>query len=202
VVRSIAGALGLLLLVAAIVVGALAVVGVFSDAARSYRVGGSEVNAVPATARFEPQTEHIDETLTAGDLTWTVSTARQTPEIHGFALPPDPLRGNLLVVTFSVKNSSDGPVTLTPESLVLVNKEGHKSPPAASDNSEYVVPQHAILFNERRLLDPGEEEEGKVIYDLEIPFGADQEADLSGFRLRLGDGDPTTREGKYVDLGL
>ena len=200
--RSVAGALGLLLLVAAIVVGTLAVTGVLGGAARSYLVGGSEAKAVPSTARFEPKSEHIDETLTAGDLTWTVETALQTPEIHGFALPPDPLRGNLLVVTFTVKNSSDGPVTLTPESLVLVNKEGLKSPPAASDNSEYVVPEYAILFNERRLLDPGEEEEGKVIYDLEVPFGAGPAADLSGFRLRLGDGDPTTGEGKYVDLGL
>jgi hypothetical protein len=65
-----------------------------------------------------------------------------------------------------------------------------------------VVPEYAILFNERRLLDPGEEKEGKVIYDLEVPFGVDYEADLSGFRLRLGDGDPTTKEGKYVDLEL
>jgi Domain of unknown function (DUF4352) len=201
-VRSVAGMLGLLLLVAAIVVGTLAVGGVLSDAAQSYRVGGSEANVVPAKTRFEPKTVNIGETLGAGDLTWTVDTARQTTEIRGFALPPDPLRGNLVVVTFAVKNDSDGPVTLTPESLVLVDEEGRTSPPAASVNTEYVIPEYAILFNERRLLDPGEEEEGKVVFDLEVPFGVDPSADLSGFRLRLGDGDPTTKEEQYVDLGL
>jgi hypothetical protein len=157
---------------------------------------------VPATRQFEPKTEHIDETLTAGSLTWTVHTAHQTTEVQGFAFPPAPIKGNLVIVTFAVRNDSDGPVTLPPDSLVLVDENGLKSPPAASVNTEYVVPDEAILFNERALLYPGEEKEGKVIYDLEVPFGVDPTADLRGFRLRLGDGDPTAEEEKYVDAGL
>ncbi len=200
--RGIAGALGLVALIAAIVVGALAAMGILSDAARSYRVGGSEVNIVPATRQFEPKTRLIGETVTAGELTWTVDTARQTTEVKGFALPPAPLRGNLVVVNFTVKNVSDGPVTLTPESLVLVDEVGRETPPAASVNTEYVVPEYAILFNERRLLDPGEEREGKVIFDLEVPFEVDPSANLSGFQLQLGDGDPTVEEEKQVDLGF
>ena len=200
--RSLASALGLLAFAAAIVVGALAAAGIVGDAARSFQVGGSEANLVPATARLEPKTEHIDRTLTAGSLTWTVQTARQTPEVHGFALPPDPLRGNLLVVTFTVRNDSDGPLTLAPQSLVLLDEKGRETPPAASLNTEYVLPRYAILFNERRLLDPGEERQGKVVFDLGgVPFEAGSTAALSRFRLRLGDGDPTVQEEKYVDLG-
>jgi hypothetical protein len=131
-----------------------------------------------------------------------VDEARLTNVLRGFTLPPDPLRGNFVVVTFSVENVSDGPVTLNPESLVLVDEEGRKSEPAASVNTEYVVPKYAILFNERGLLDPGEEKEGKVNFDLKVPFGFNPSADLSGFRLQLGDGDPTRKEEKYVDLGL
>jgi hypothetical protein len=202
VVRAIASGLGLLAFVAAIVVGALAAAGIIGDAARSFQVGGSEANIAPATSHLEPKTEHIDKTLTTGSLTWTVQTARQTPEVHGFALPPDPLRGNLLVVTFTVRNDSDGPLTLAPESLVLLDERGHKTPPAASVNTEYVLPRYAILFNERRLLDPGEEREGRVIFDLGgVPFEVGSTAGLSGFRLRLGDGDPTVQGEKYVDLG-
>ncbi|MDP8947965.1 MAG: DUF4352 domain-containing protein [Actinomycetota bacterium] len=200
VVRSLGSALGILAFVTAIVVGSLAATGIISDAAQSFRVGGSERNIVPATRQFEPKIDFIGETTTAGELTWTIETARQTTEVKGFALPPAPLRGNLVVVDFTVENVSDGPVTLTPESLVLVDEAGRESPPAASDNTEYVVPEYAILFNERALLDPGEEKEGKVIYNLEVPFEVNPEADLSGFRLRLGDGDPTIIEEEHVDL--
>ena len=201
-VRTIASALGLLAFVAAIVVGALAAAGIIGDAARSFQVGGSEANAVPATRQFEPKTEQIDKTLTAGALTWTVQTARHTPGVHGFALPPDPLRGNLLVVTFTVRNDSDGPLTLAPGSLVLLDKKGREMPPAASVNTEYVLPRYALLFNERRLLEPGEKREGRVIFDLGgVPFEVGFTAGLSGFRLRLGDGDPTVQEERYVDIG-
>lgn len=198
--RTIGGGLGILAFIGAIVVGALAATGVLSHAARSFQVGGSEASTIPASGRFEPETRLIDETLSAGSLTWTVDAARQATEVRGFAFPPDPLRGNFLVVSFTVKNTSKGPVTLTPESLVLVDEEGRASPPAASDNSEYVVPKYAILFNEGGLLHPGEEKEGKVIFDLEIPFGVSPSADLSGFRLRLGDGDETVEEEEYVNL--
>ncbi len=201
-VRTLASGLGLFALLSAIVIGALAATGIISDAAHSFQVGGSEANIVEATTQAEPTTSRIDKSMTAGSLAWTVKSARQVNEVEGFAFPPSPLRGNFLIVSFTVKNASDGPVTLTPESLVLVDEEGRESPPAASDNSEYVVPRYAILFNERGLLHPGEEKEGKVIFDLEIPFGVNPSADLSGFRLRLGDGDPTVEEEKHLDLGL
>jgi hypothetical protein len=199
--RTFAGGLGLLGFVAALVVGALAATGIVSDASQSFGVAGSKPNIVPATRRFEPQTRFIGETVRAGSLTWTVHAARRTPEVRGFTFPPDPLEGDLLVATFAVENESEGPITLGPESMVLVDEKGLESPPAASVNTEYVVPEEAILFNERALLDPGEKKEGKVVYDLEVPFGVDPTVDLSGFHLRLGDGDPTVEEEKSVNLG-
>ena len=200
--RTLAGGFGLLGFVAALMIGALAASGIISDASQSFRVGGSESNIVPATRQFEPKTRFISERVTAGSLTWTIGTARQTTEVRGFTFPPDPLEGNFIVVTFTVENDSDGPITLSPESMLLVDDKGLESPPAASVNTEYVVPDKAILFNERALLDPGEKKEGKVVYDLEVPFEVDPTADLSGFHLRLDDGDPTVAEEKRVDLGL
>ncbi len=84
--------------------------------------------------------------------------------------PPTTLRGNFLIVTFSVENTSEGPVTLTEDSMAL--------------------------------LDPGEKREGRVNFDLSVPIGADPSADLSGFRLELGDGDPTVEEEELIDPGL
>jgi hypothetical protein len=202
VLRLVASALGLVALVAAMVVGALAATGVLGEAATSSRVGGSQVETPEEPTLVKPETRSIDSSAVAGKLSWTVDEARLTNVVRGFALPPDPLRGNIVVVTFSVENVSDGPVTLNPESLVIVDEEGRKSPPAASVNTEYVVPKYAILFNEGGLLDPGEKKEGKVVFDLSVPFGVYPSADLSGFRLQLGDGDPTKKEEKYVDLGF
>jgi hypothetical protein len=202
VLRLVASALGLVALVAAMVVGALAATGVLGEAATSSRVGGSQVETQEEPTLVKPATRSIDRSVVADKLSWTVDEARLTNVVHGFALPPDPLRGNFVVVTFSVENVSDGPVTLNPESLVLVDEEGRKSPPAASVNTEYVVPKYAILFNEGGLLDPGEKKEGKVVFDLSVPFGVNPSADLSGFRLQLGDGEPTKKEEKYVDLGF
>ena len=74
--------------------------------------------------------------------------------------------------------------------------------PAASVNGEFVPPIKNPLFTEEGLLDPGEKVEGRVNFDLQIPFGEDPTLDLSGFELELGDGDPTAQEEKSVDLGL
>lgn len=164
------------------------------------RVGGSEANAAEETARVESRA--IDESVSAGKLEWTVHEVRRVGELHAYTLPPSTPRGDFVIVTFSVKNASDGPVTLTDESIALVNDEGLTGHPAPVTNSEYVVPEKAILFNERGLLDPGEKKEGRVNFDLRIPFNVEPSADLTGFRLQLGDGDPTVEEGKLIDLGL
>jgi hypothetical protein len=200
VLRAAASALGIFAMIAAIVVGSLAAIGVLSDAPTSSRVGGSEADTAEETRRVESRT--IDESITAGKLEWTVDEVRRVGELHAYTLPPTTLRGDFVIVTFSVENASDGPVTLTDDSIALVNDEGLTGHPAAVVNSEYVVPEKAILFNERGLLEPGEEKEGRANFDLRIPFDVEPSADLTGFRLRLGDGDPTVEEEKSMELGL
>lgn len=200
--RSAAGMLGLIGLAAALLVGALATTGVLSEAATSTHVGGSRAKISQEAEHVEPTTSHIDKSVRAGKLSWTVHEARRVNVLRGFTLPPDPLRGDFVTVTFDVENTSSEPVTLGSESLVLVDEKGRESPPAASVNSEFVVPKEAILFNERGLLDPGEKREGKVNFDLTVPFETDPSADLSGFKLRLDDGDQTEIGEEYVDLGF
>ena len=194
--------LGLIGLIAALGVGAFAATGVLSEAVTSPNVGGSKVEISPEAVKAEPTTSFIDRSVRAGKLSWTVEEARRINVLPGFALPPDPLHGDFVTVTFSVENTSEGPVTLGSESLTLVDEMGRESPPAASVNSEYVVPERAILFNERGLLEPGEKKEGRVNFDLTVPFEIEPSADLSGFRLRLDDAEPTRTDEKYVNLGF
>jgi hypothetical protein len=200
VVRAVLGGLGLVAMLAAIVVGSLAALGILSDAPTSPWVGGSQANATEEATQAESRV--IDESVSAGKLEWTIDEARRVSELHAYTLPPSTLHGDFVVVTFSVKNTSDGPVTLTDDSMALVGDEGLTGRPTAVVNSEYVVPEKGILFNERGLLEPGEEKKGRVNFDLRIPFGVNPSADLTSFRLKLGDGDPTVEEERLVDLGL
>ncbi len=198
--RAVLGGLGLVAMLAVIVVGSLAALGVLSEAPTNPGVGGSEANTAEETTQV--QSRSIDESVSAGKLDWTIEEARRVSELYAYTLPPSTLHGDFLVVTFTVKNTSDGPVTLTDDSMALVGDEGLTGRPTAVVNSEYVVPERAILFNERGLLEPGEEKKGRVNFDLEVPFGVDPSADLTGFRLKLGDGDPTVEEERLVDLRL
>src|SRR5215210_8913969 len=201
--RSFFGMLGLLSLIAAIIVGSLAAVGVLSDATTSSRVGAPGNSAAQEeAARTGPTGRVLNESVSTGKLEWTVREVSRRSELHAYTYPPTTLRGDFLVVSFTVKNTSEGPVTLTEGSIALVDRNGLEGRPAASVNSEYVDPKKAILFNERGLLEPGEEEEGRVNFDLSVPFDVEPSSDLSGFRLQLGDGDPRAEEGERLDLGL
>jgi Domain of unknown function (DUF4352) len=201
--KSFFGMLGLLSLIAAIIVGSLAAVGVLSHAATSSKVGEPGNNAArEEAAPVRPAKRLVDESVSAGKLEWTVHEVHRKSELHAYTYPPTTLRGDFLVVSFTVKNTSEEPVTLTDDSIALVDENGLESHPAASVNSEYVDPEKAILFNDGGLLEPGEEAEGRVNFDLSIPFGVAPSSELSGFRLQLGDGDPRAAEGERLDLGL
>lgn len=199
--RSFAGMVGILALIAASLIGALAATGIISEAATSTGVGGSQVER--KVAEGENTTVSIEKSVKAGDLDWTISEARLTHEIHTYTYPKSSTAGDFIVITFSVKNTSDGPITLSNEDMALRDKKtGIRGRPAASVNGEYVPPVKDPLFTEEGLLEPGEKAEGRVNFDLDVPFAENPTTDLKGFELVLGDGDPTAKEEKSVDLGL
>jgi Domain of unknown function (DUF4352) len=201
--KSFFGMLGLLSLIATVIVGSLAAVGVLSSAATSSRVGApGNYAAREEAAPVRPAKRLLDESVSAGKLHWSVHEVSRRSELDAYTYPPTILHGDFLVVSFTVKNTSEVPITLTEDSVALVAGNGLESRPAASVNSEYVDPEKAILFNEGGLLEPGEEAEGRVNFDLTVPFGVSPSSELSGFRLQLGDGDPRAEEGERLDLGL
>jgi hypothetical protein len=195
--RSIFGTLGLLALFVAIVVGMLATFGAFGKKASTGPLPESPRERTTAAHEVKQAKETaaaIGQTVAAGDVSWTVTDARQASEVHKLSFPPKTQPGNFVHLAFTAKNTSDGPVTLTADSMSLLGEDRQKYPAEAAVNSDYIEDEKNILFNERSLLKPGETKEGEV--NIELPTGA------SASIVELGDADPTANEEKYVNLGL
>jgi len=194
VVRIIASTLGLFALFAAAVVGMLAAVGTFGGDTSPTSLPGGFETIVEDPDIYSAQTAAIGETVRAGDVSWTVTDARRETELRKYTFPRTTTHGHFVVVSFTVENTSEQPVTLTEDAVFLLDEERRKYPARAYLNSPYVEPEKDILFTERSLLKPGETREGRVNFAVEP--GA------SGFKIQLGDTDPTVDEERFVDLGF
>ncbi len=192
--RNVASALGLLVMGALIVVGMLAAFGAIGNKApQSPQVEASETTT-EQVSQLEREAAVLGETVTAGDVSWTVTDAHPATELNKDTPPQKPRPGNFVVVNFTVENVSEEPVTLVPGEMVIIDNEGRRFPAEAALNSPYVPFDKNILFNEKSLLEPGTTREGEV--NFEVPVGA------SGSVLQLGDTNPNVNEEKYVDLEL
>jgi hypothetical protein len=195
VVRSAAGALGIIGLFAAIALGMLATFGFFGPKAPvGASVSAGQEAPTEAANRRAEQAVPVGESVRAGVLSWTVTDAYPKDEVSKYNFPPETIRGSFVRLNFTVENVSDRPVTLTDETITLYDAAGTEYLPEPDRNSSYVQPRYNILFNELSLLEPGESREGKVNFGV-LP-------NAEGFVARLGDTDPTVSEEKYVDLGF
>lgn len=193
-VRTILSGLGLIALGAAIVIGMLASFGAFgSKAAQESAAVGLEAT-VETTNQQAERAAKLGETVTAGDVSWTVTDAVEETELRTYTFPPKSVPGSYVSMDFTVENVSEEPVTLTGDAMTLLDASGIEYQPEPDRNSTFVRPELNILFNEHSLLEPGEKREGRVNFEV-LPRA-------SGFVVLLGDTDPTTSEGEYVDLGF
>ena len=194
-IRNAAGALGIVGLFASIVLGMLATFGFFGPKAPVGGTVSAEQEAgVETTNHLADQAVPIGKTVRAGGVSWTVTDAYPKKEVSKYTFPPETIHDSFVRLDFTVENVSDGPITLTDETIALYDAAGTEYLPEADRNSSYVPPKYSILFNELGLLEPGEAREGKVNFGV-LP-------DAEGFVARLGDTDPTVRKEKYVDLGF
>ena len=191
--RSAFGMLGLIALGAAIVVGTFAAFtksepGTFSSPVISLDAMPNEVRPSALTA----ETASIEEPVTTGDVSWTITDANKVHEVSKYTFPPATEPGDFVTLTFEVENVSEEPVTLAEEELTLVDSEGRVYRAEPDINDAFVEHEKNVLFGEASLLEPGQKKEGKANFQV-LP-------EASGFRAHLGDTDPTTSEGEYVDL--
>jgi hypothetical protein len=197
VLRTTAGGLGIVALLAAIVVGMLASLGAFGKKA--------PISAIPPGLEAAKATKQqtgpggqtaatIGETVTVGDVSWTVTDANREDELASYTFPKERLPGPYVSIDFTVENVSERPVTLNADTITLFDAEGRKFRTEPDRNDAFIVPEKNLLFSEFGLLKPGETKEGKA--NFEVPENS------SGFTASLGSTDPTTSEGVNVDLGF
>lgn len=195
-IRNFAGFLGLLALLAATVVGMLVVAGFIAPGAPER--GPQFINARGTEKEVEKQT--IDRTIEVGDVSWTIHEAKLTNKISTYTFPPTTRTGAFIEITFTAENVSDIPITLEGESVVLVGPEGQEDPANADTNAKFVDPELNILFNEHGLIAPDDSKEGKVNFDLDVPFGIESLEEVSGFKVRFKGTDPTVVNEEEIDL--
>jgi hypothetical protein len=195
VMRTVASGLGLVALGVAMVVGLLAAFGAFGG--KAPQKGPSAVASEDTTETTSQQAEQaaaVGQTVTAGDVSWTVIDTVQETELRTYTFPPKDVFGSYVTMDFTVENVSEEPVTLTGDTVTLFDEAGIEYQPEPDRNSTFVEPEKNILFNERSLLEPGDTREGRVNFEV-LPGS-------SGYRVLLRDTDPTVSEGEYVDLGF
>ncbi len=194
--RVFVGMLGLVVLGLAIVVGLFAAFGdLGAETPTESTVVGLE--ATPEQAgQDEPTAEAaaIGETVTTGDVAWTVTETYPATELRTYTIPQETVSGNYVVLTYTVENVSEEPVTLTQETITLFDEAGIEYKPEPDRNNPFVMPEKNLLFTEAGLLEPGQAKEGKVNFEV-VPTSSD-------FVVQLGDTDPTVEEERYVDLGF
>jgi Domain of unknown function (DUF4352) len=134
----------------------------------------------------------IGQPVRVGDVTWTVTNARQVSEIRekGLGQFGQTKRGNFVIVDFNFTNNSSEAVTLDSASVALIDSSGNKSE-ADPDTFGY-VPANKDIFLEN--VNPGVTRPGEVIFTVG--------PDASGFKLQVGDTDMFSDKNGYVDLGF
>lgn len=195
-IRNFAGLLGLVVLLVATVIGMLVVAGFIAPG--SPERGPQFINVREAEKEVEKQT--IDRTIEVGDVSWTIHEAKLTNKISTYTFPPTTRTGAFIEITFTAENISDIPVTLEGESVALIGPQGQEDPANADTNAKFVNPDLNILFNEHGLIAPGDSKEGKVNFDLDVPFGVESLKEVSGFKAVFKGTDPTVVHEKEIDL--
>lgn len=192
--KTVLGTLGIVALFLALIVGGYGAFISKPSVANSEDPVGLEATAEATNQQAGQAAAAIGETVTAGDVSWTVTDASLETELCSFTFPQECAPGRYVSLEFIAENVTDRPVTLTQKTITLFDASGIEYQPEPDRNSVYVRPELNILFNEHSLLQPGAIKEGKANFEV-LP-------NASGIVALLGDTDLTASEGKYVNLRL
>jgi hypothetical protein len=131
----------------------------------------------------------LGQPLTVGDVEWTVTSAYLANQLVS-AIDSGTKQGNFVVVNFRFKNNSDEGLTLSSDSLALLDGNGRRF---KFDTDTYLyIDWSKALF--RFEVAPGDSQEGQIIFKVA--------SDASQFRLQLGEETPFTNNRGYVNLGF
>ena len=108
----------------------------------------------------EPTTYGLNETVTAGEATWTVTNAQRVNQLADpFGIDP-PRQGTFVIVDFQFQNDGNEAKTLTQQALELEDASGRTSNPDPEDFR--YIPQERNIFMQQ--VNPGVTQPGQVIF--------------------------------------
>jgi lipoteichoic acid synthase len=131
----------------------------------------------------------IGQPLTVGDVEWTVTSAYLTNQLVS-AVDDGTNQGNFVVVSFQFKNNSNEGLTLSSDSLALLDGNG-RSFKFDTDTYLYIDWSKALFRFE---VAPDDSQAGQIIFKVA--------PDASQFQLQLGEETPFTNNSGYVNLGF
>lgn len=204
------GALAILGVLGIVAVGCLAIIGGGETDTTSSQDSGAptapekpgqaeaEAPEPPPLPEFEPEAEpapeeepegpraDMNEAVRVGDVSWTITKARQRNEIK------DPFgdrkAGNFVVVDFDFTNEGSEQVTLDSESLELLDGRDRKF--GVDTDNLFYVPDDRNIFLEQ--VNPGVTKLGRAIFTVA--------PDAQNFTISVGDTQMFADENGYVKL--
>ncbi len=148
----------------------------------------TEQTTEPAEETTEDTGASVGETVTVGEVQWTVTDVRQS-EILVSDLGNE--EGDFVYTDVTFVNNSNQDITLATPFFTLIDGEGREFEPDIENNFTYLYPEENMFVEP---VDPGSMTEGKLI------FGT--APDSSGLRLRVGEAKFASTETALIDLGL
>jgi len=150
----------------------------------STRQQAKESEEQPASSTVE-----IGQPLTVGDVEWTVTNAYLANQLVS-PIDSGTKQGNFVVVNFQFKNNSNEGLTLSSDSLALLDGNGRRFK-FDTDTYLYIEWSKALFRFE---VAPGDSQQGQIIFKVA--------PDASQFQLQLGEEIPFTNKSGYINLGF
>ena len=150
----------------------------------STRQQAKESEEQPASSTVE-----IGQPLTVGDVEWTVTNAYLANQLVS-PIDSGTKQGNFVVVNFQFKNNSNEGLTLSSDSLALLDGNGRRFK-FDTDTYLYIEWSKALFRFE---VAPGDSQQGQIIFKVA--------PDASQFQLQLGEETPFTNKSGYINLGF
>lgn len=148
----------------------------------------TEQTTEPAEETTEDTEASVGETVTVGEVQWTVTDVRQS-EILVSDLGNE--EGDFVYTDVTFVNNSNQDITLATPFVTLLDDQGREYEADITRNFTHVEAERNMFAGHIR---PGETKYGRVIYSVE--------PDASSFRLQVREGRFASDEVAYIDLGV
>ncbi len=142
-----------------------------------------------AVSSTEQPAAAIGETVTLGDVQWTVTEVLRSDLLVSRLGVEE---GDFVIVDVDFTNNSNQDITLATPFVTLVDGEGREIEANIEDNFLHVYASENMFVDHVK---PGATKEGKILFSVDDPAA-------SGFKLQVGEARFASSETTLIDLGI